>query len=113
MVEPTPLNLWTTTRPTPEQREILQQAKLRSGVPEDYKPVRATPGCGRVLSFEGRPPFYCSWAETSWDDPKLDRKIAWALTGVGGRPYTEQDWVQALIPGAKEVTHEDSRDGVA
>lgn len=112
-MDPIPLNLWLTNRPTPEQREILRQAKLRSGVTEVCKPVRATAGCGRVLSFEGRPPFYSSWAETSWDDPKLDRKIAWALTGEGGNPYTELDWVQALIPGAKEVTYEDSRDGVA
>lgn len=100
------LNLYTSTRPTPHQMEILKTAKQASGVTELCKPVRAIAGCGRALSFEGRPDFYCEWAETSWDDPMLADKIAWVLTGVGGRPYTGLDWMRAVIgPGVEEVTN--------
>jgi hypothetical protein len=105
MDDPIPLNLWTPTRPNPQQMETLREAKRASGVTEKCKPVRATAGCGRVLSFEGRPPFFCEWAETSWDDPKLDKKIAWALTGEGGNPHTGLEWMQAVMgPDVKEVT---------
>jgi hypothetical protein len=104
VTEPIPLNIYSATRPNPDQMEILRTAKQASGVTEKCKPVRAVAGCGRVLSFEGRPDFYCEWAETSWDDPKLARKIAWVLTGEGGRPYTGLNWLQAVIgPEVKEV----------
>jgi hypothetical protein len=99
--DPLPLNILSATRPTPEQMEILRRAKLASSVTALCKPVRAVPGCGRVLSFEGRPEFYCDWAETSWDDEKLARKIAWALTGEGGNPHTGQEWMSEVFRRAK------------
>lgn len=92
-----PLNILSSERPTPEQMAILRAAKAESGVAELCKPVRAVPGCGRVLSLEGRPPFYCDWAETSWDDPKLAKKIAWALTGEGGNPHTGMEWLSDIF----------------
>lgn len=99
------LYIHSDTRPTPEQMEILKTAKKASGVTAKCLPARAIAGCGRVLSFQGRPPFYCEWAETSWDDPRLAEKIAWVLTGEGGRPYTGLDWMKAVVgPDVKEVT---------
>lgn len=98
------LNIYAPHRPTPEQMEILKAAKQASGVTEKCKPVRAIAGSGRVLSFNGRPDFLCEWAETSWDDPKLAKKIAWVLTGEGGSPYRWIDWFQAIHPDFKEVS---------
>jgi hypothetical protein len=110
--EPLPLNLWSETRPNPDQMETLRQAKQASGVTAKCKPVRAIAGCGRVLSFEGRPPFFCDWAETSWDDPKLARKIAWALTGEGGNPHTGLEWLQAIDAGITQLPNEDYEERV-
>lgn len=94
--EPIPLNIYSPTRPSPEQMEILRQAKKASGVTAKCKPVRAIAGCGRVLVIgDGMPDFFCEWANTSWDDPKLSKKIAWVLTGEGGRPHTGLEWMQA------------------
>ncbi len=101
-----PLYIYSTERPTPEQMELLRAAKAVSGVEDKCKPERALSGCGRVLSFEGRPDFYCAWVEPwGWDDPDLSRMVAWVLTGEGYEHYsTEEDWLNAVIgPGVKEV----------
>lgn len=103
--EPLPLYIWADARPTPEQMERLKAAKRDAEITDLIKPpVRAIPGCGRVLSFMGRPPFYCEWAETSWDDPKLGRKLKWAVTGLDGHPHSHLEWMQAVMgPDVKEV----------
>lgn len=105
MSEPAqPLYIWSAERPTPEQMEILKEAKRETGLDVLVRPFRAIAGCGRVLSLQGRPPFYCEWAETTWDDPKLSAKIKWVLTGEGGRPHTGLDWMQEMFgPETKEV----------
>lgn len=105
MTEPLPLYILSETRPISEQLEILRAAKAQSGVTEKCKPARAFPGCGRLLVFgEESPPFACDWANTSWDDPKLSNKIAWVLTGEGGRPHTVEQWLsEKLGVQVKEV----------
>ena len=104
MTEPLPLYIWADARPTPDQMKVLQEAKAASGVEKLVRVARAIPGCERCLSFEGRPPFFCDWAETSWDDPKMSRKIAWVLTGEGGNPHRGLDWLRDILgPGVTEV----------
>lgn len=105
-MEPEPLYLYTPERPTPEQLEKLKAAKQASGLETLVKPARAFPGCGRVLVIgDGMPDFYCEWANTSWDDPKLPQKIKWVVTGLDGRPRSHLEWMQALFGAeTKEVT---------
>jgi hypothetical protein len=86
----------------------LKEAKRVAGITTlIQQPARAFLGCQRVLSFQGRPPFFCEWAETSWDDPKLGAKMAWALTGEGGRPHTVLEWMQAIDPGITQLPDEE------
>lgn len=105
MTGPLDLYIWAEARPTAEHMEILKAAKREAGITELIQPpVRAIAGCGRVLSFQGRPPFYCEWAETSWEDPKLPAKLKWAVTGLDGHPHSHLEWMQAVMgPGVREV----------
>lgn len=102
----TPLNIYSDTRPTPEQLEKLKAAKRASGVTAKCKPVRAVAGCGRAISFQGRPPFAVEWVEPwDYDDEDLPAMLKWVLTGEGYVPYTVEQWLRAIDPGFKEVTH--------
>lgn len=93
-----PLFIWSDTRPTPEQMTRLKEAKSEANITYlIQQPARATPGCGRVLSFQGRPPFACEWAETSWEDPQLGRKLNWAATGLDGKPHGMLEWMQGIF----------------
>lgn len=98
MTDPLPLWVWADNRLTSEQMERLREAKAEAGITELIQaPARAIPGCGRVLSFNGRPPFFCDWAETSWDDPQLPAKLKWAVTGVDGNPHSGLEWMQTIL----------------
>lgn len=106
MVDPLPLYIHSTSRPTPEQMEALKRAKQESGITELVKPARAFPGCERALVFgEGRPDFVCEWANTHVGDPKMAAKVKWVLTGLDGHPHSMAEWFSIVMDGeVKEVS---------
>lgn len=107
-----PLYLLTEARPTPDQIEILKKAKKDSGLQDLIKPVRAVPGCGRVLVFTGkRPPFVCEWAYTSWGDGLLPQKLKWAVTGLDGKPHTVEEWLSDVMQGDVRLIREERWEG--
>ena len=98
MTDPLPLWVWADNRPTSEQMVRLKDAKDEAGITGLIKaPAHAIPGCGRVLSFNGKPTFFCDWVETTWDDPDLPAKLKWAVTGVDGNPHTGLEWLQTIM----------------
>lgn len=107
-----PLYILSDSKPTPQQIEILKKAKKDSGLEELIKPVRAFPGCGRLLLFDGEwPPFACDWAPTTWDDPLLGAKLKWAVTGLDGRPRTVAMWLSKHLKGEVTLIREERWEG--
>lgn len=97
--DPIPLYIWQERRPTVEQTEALKRAKRASGLDVLVKPERAFAGCGRCISFDGRPPFASSWCEPDgYGDERLPKMIRWVIEGgdIPG-PKRMEDWFTEVM----------------
>lgn len=81
-----------------KQRALFKVAKSRLGVTEPLQFARAVPGCGRVISFTGRPDFFCAYALVRNPLPQaITQVLAWALGAEDRRAHDGADWLSEVL----------------
>lgn len=81
-----------------QQRALFKVAKSRLGVTEPMQFAQAVPGCGRVISFTGRPGFFCDYAMVRNAVPDvITQVLAWALGADDRRAHSGADWLSETL----------------
>lgn len=94
--------------PTATQRQLFADAKRKLQIEYALKFEQARPGCGRVLSFEDRPPFICEYGVIKSEIPEnIQMALAWYL-GVSDAPQARSmaDWLSVEMGGRVREVHE-------
>lgn len=103
-----PVAIYILGTPTDVQRQMFRAAKHRLGVKEPLKFAAAFPGCGRLISFEDKPEFFCDYALVrSERQDSIQQVLDWYLGHFDRRAHTGIEWLTQAVGGhVKEVTNE-------
>lgn len=95
--------------PSDIQRKMFRAAKSQLHVADLLKFVEASPGCGRVISFAGKPDFACDYAIVKTENQgAITDVLAWYLElQFDRRAHSLIDWLTEAFGGrVKEVPND-------
>ena len=115
-IVPLPVHPWPLT---PERDAILRAAKAALELDFLIRPVEAVLGSpGRILSFDGEPPFYCTYAPIRPENANNVTSVAAAmkhclLGDPESEPFGHEAWMKSIFgEGTRLVAIEPYEGGV-